>query len=53
MGVVFQFFQLLPTLTILENILLPMDYCNMYPLAEREAKALELLNLLGLGEHGR
>ncbi len=50
MGIVFQFFQLLPTLTILENTLLPMDYCNMYPLAERETKALELLNLLGLGE---
>lgn len=48
MGIVFQFFQLLPTLTILENTLLPMDYCNSYPLAEREPRALNLLKLLGL-----
>jgi ABC-type lipoprotein export system ATPase subunit len=48
MGIVFQFFQLLPTLTILENTMLPMDYCNMYAPAERETKALELLKLLGL-----
>ena len=50
MGIVFQFFQLLPTLTILENTMLPMDYCNMYPPAERESKALDLLKLLGLEE---
>jgi ABC-type lipoprotein export system ATPase subunit len=48
MGIVFQFFQLLPTLTILENTLLPMDYCNMYPLAEREGRAHDLLAMLGL-----
>ena len=35
MGVVFQFFQLLPTLTLLENTMLPMDYCNLYPFYER------------------
>jgi ABC-type lipoprotein export system ATPase subunit len=50
MGIVFQFFQLLPTLTILENTMLPMDYCSMYTPAERETKALELLKLLGLSE---
>ncbi len=48
MGIVFQFFQLLPTLTVLENTLLPMDYCNMYSLAEREPRARELLKLLDL-----
>ena len=53
MGIVFQFFQLLPTLTILENTMLPMDYCNMYAPAERETKALELLKLLGLDGNGR
>jgi putative ABC transport system ATP-binding protein len=31
-GVVFQFFQLLPTLTVLENVMLPMDFCGTYPL---------------------
>lgn len=50
MGIVFQFFQLLPTLSILENTMLPMDYCNMYAAAERESKAMDLLNLLGLSD---
>jgi putative ABC transport system ATP-binding protein len=48
MGVVFQFFQLLPTLTLLENITLPMDYCKVYPFNERSDRALELLKMVGL-----
>jgi putative ABC transport system ATP-binding protein len=48
LGVVFQFFQLLPTLTLLENTMLPMDYCNSYPFAERPDRAMELLTLVGL-----
>lgn len=48
MGVVFQFFQLLPTLTLLENTMLPMDYCNLYPFNERPERAMELLNMVGL-----
>ncbi|MDF1512499.1 MAG: ATP-binding cassette domain-containing protein [Anaerolineae bacterium] len=51
MGVVFQFFQLLPTLTLLENIILPMDYCNVYPFYERRDRAMDLLALVGLAEH--
>jgi len=50
MGVVFQFFQLLPTLTLLENTMLPMDYCNIYSFNERPARAMELLKLVGLEE---
>jgi putative ABC transport system ATP-binding protein len=50
LGIVFQFFQLLPTLTLLENTMLPMDFCNMYLPAERESRAMELLKLLGLEE---
>jgi putative ABC transport system ATP-binding protein len=50
LGVVFQFFQLLPTLTLLENTLLPMDYCKAYPFHERPARAMELLRLVGLEE---
>ena len=48
LGIVFQFFQLLPTLTLLENTMLPMDYCNVYPPNERPKRALELLEMVGL-----
>ncbi len=48
LGVVFQFFQLLPTLTLLENVMLPMDYCNLYPFYERPERAMELLTMVGL-----
>lgn len=51
MGVVFQFFQLLPTLTLLENTMLPMDYCNMYPSGERQDRAMQLLQMVGLEDH--
>jgi ABC-type lipoprotein export system ATPase subunit len=47
-GVVFQFFQLLPTLTLLENTMLPMDYCKRYPFSERPDRAMELLKMVGL-----
>lgn len=47
-GIVFQFFQLLPTLTLLENTMLPMDYCNVYPSHERPERAMELLRRVGL-----
>ena len=48
MGVVFQFFQLLPTLTLLENTMLPMDYCNVYRFNERPERAMSLLRMVGL-----
>ncbi len=48
MGVVFQFFQLLPTLSLLENTMLPMDYCGIYPFYERPERAMELLKMVGL-----
>lgn len=49
-GVVFQFFQLLPTLTILENVMLPMDFCNSYPKRERRERALALLEQVNIVE---
>ncbi|MEO5977047.1 MAG: ABC transporter ATP-binding protein [Chryseolinea sp.] len=49
-GVVFQFFQLLPTLTVLENIMLPMDFCNSYPKKDRKTRALNLLKLVNIEE---
>ena len=51
MGVVFQFFQLLPTISVVENIMLPMDFCHTYPMRQREKRALELLELVELAEH--
>ena len=49
-GVVFQFFQLLPTLTVLENVLLPMDFCHVYHGREREKRAMSLLDQVGITE---
>ena len=51
MGIVFQFFQLLPTLSLLENTMLPMDYTNIFPANERVDRAMELLRMVGLEEH--
>ncbi|MEW6241574.1 MAG: ABC transporter ATP-binding protein [Chloroflexota bacterium] len=48
LGIVFQFFQLLPMLTLLENVMLPMDYADMYDFDERPKRAKELLALVGL-----
>jgi ABC-type lipoprotein export system ATPase subunit len=48
LGIVFQFFQLLPMLTLLENVMLPMDYANLYDFDERPVRAMELLRLVGL-----
>jgi putative ABC transport system ATP-binding protein len=50
-GVVFQFFQLIPTLSVLNNVLLPMDFCGSCSRAECRDRALHLLELVGLGEH--
>lgn len=50
-GVIFQFFQLLPTLSLLENVMLPMDFCGMYSPKEREQRAWELLEQVEMAEH--
>jgi putative ABC transport system ATP-binding protein len=50
-GVIFQFFQLLPTLTALENAMLPLDFTRTVPRRERPAIAQRNLELVGLGEH--
>ena len=51
LGIVFQFFQLLPMISVVENIMLPMDFCNSYPLRQRAERALHLLDLVGLKDH--
>ena len=48
LGIVFQFFQLLPMLTLLENVMLPMDYVGMYDFEERPKRAMALLEMVGL-----
>ena len=50
LGVVFQFFQLLPTLTVAENLLLAMDFVGKIPAGDRRTRAHELLDLVGLGD---
>ena len=47
-GVVFQFYQLLPTLTALENVMLPMDFCSVYDRRERPERAFRLLARVGV-----
>lgn len=51
LGVVFQFFQLLPTISVIENIMLPMDFCHTFPMRERTKRALSLLEMVELVEH--
>lgn len=51
LGIVFQFFQLLPILTVIENVMLPMDFCNAYAPRQRRKKAIQVLELVGVAEH--
>jgi putative ABC transport system ATP-binding protein len=50
-GVIYQSFQLLPMLTLIENIVLPMDLCGLYRPRESRDRAMELLRLVELEEH--
>ena len=49
-GLVFQFFQLLPTLTVAENVMLPMDFSGAFPPSERRKRALGLLERVGVAD---
>jgi putative ABC transport system ATP-binding protein len=49
-GVVFQFFQLLPTLTVAENVILPMEFCRLFRPQARRFRALELLERFGIAD---
>jgi putative ABC transport system ATP-binding protein len=50
-GIVFQFFQLMPTLSLLENIIMPMEFCGRYTPAERQVRAMVLLDQMGIAAH--
>ena len=49
-GIIFQFFQLLPTLTVAENVMLPMDFCDVGSERERLRRAMALLERMDLAE---
>jgi putative ABC transport system ATP-binding protein len=49
-GIIFQFFQLLPALTLLKNVILPMDLAGKYTPRERRTRSLELLDMVGLAD---
>ena len=51
LGVIFQFFQLLPTLSLADNVMLPMDFCGVHAHRDRPAVARELLARVGLADH--
>jgi len=51
--VVFQTFELLPTLTVLQNVMLPMDFAHRYPQGEQRRRAMHLLEQVGIAEHAR
>jgi ABC-type lipoprotein export system ATPase subunit len=51
LGIIFQFFQLLPTLSVIENVMLPMDFCNMYTPRERRERAMYLLGQVDMVEN--
>lgn len=49
-GIIFQFFQMLPALSLLQNVILPMDLANKYKPRERRERAEHLLEIVGLGD---
>jgi ABC-type lipoprotein export system ATPase subunit len=51
LGIIFQFFQLLPTLSLVENIMLPMDFAGLYTPRERRERGMRLLDQVGLVQH--
>ena len=53
MGVVFQSFELLPTLTALENVMLPMDFAGAFAPPEQRRRAFELLKAMQIADHAR
>ncbi len=53
MGVVFQSFELLPTLTVLQNIMLPIDFARRYPVGEQRKRAMYLLEQVDIADHAK
>lgn len=51
LGVVFQFFQLLPSINLIQNVTIPMEFCGVFTPKERRERALHILESVGLAEH--
>jgi putative ABC transport system ATP-binding protein len=52
-GIVFQFFQLLPTISVLQNVVMPMDFCNVFHPKERRDRAMSLLERFGVADQAQ
>ncbi|HMR67142.1 MAG TPA: ABC transporter ATP-binding protein, partial [Anaerolineae bacterium] len=50
LGIIFQFFQMLPALSLVQNVILPMDFAGKYSVKERRERAMHLLETVGLAE---
>ena len=50
-GVVFQFFQLLPSINLIKNVTIPMEFCGVFTPKERRERALHILDQVGLADH--
>ena len=53
MGVVFQFFQLLPSINLLRNVTIPMEFCGIATPKERSQRGIRLLEQVGIADHAR
>ena len=53
LGIIFQFFQMLPALSLLQNIILPMDFCRVWKKRERADRAMHLLDQVGLADQAQ
>ena len=49
-GIIFQFFQMLPSLSLLQNVVLPMEFANKFSRSERRERALDLLDMVDLAD---
>ena len=52
-GIIFQFFQMLPALSLLQNVILPMDFANKYSTKERRERAMHLLEIVDLADQAQ
>ena len=52
-GIIFQFFQMLPALSLLQNVMLPMDFAKKIPARERRERAMQLIDTVGIADQAK